>query len=398
MNMKQICFITQCSLPVPTVKGGAVETLVEYIIDENEKKHCFDITVISVADSNAEVKSNLYKHTKFVYVPKASNIVNFILSEASRIFKYININLPASFEFSRIPKVIKAMPEQDVYIYEAGPTTHLALLKRIIPKEKLAVHIHWDGMGSKWKDDCFQTLIPVSKYIGEQWQKATNCSEKKIRPLLNCTKIERFAKELNSKEKDELKKFLQIPKENKVIIYTGRIVKEKGVKELLKAFSAIKRSDLTLLIIGSANFGSKTKTSYEREVTKLIQESDKQIVFTGYVHQTQLYKYYSIADIAVMPSLFQDPAPLVCIETQATGTPLIATKVGGIPEYVDNGGVVLIEKNNNLVSALIKTITDLLDDEEHCKEMTIREKENSRKFSTEAYFDNFRKIIDEILQ
>ena len=34
--MKNICFITQCSLPVPTVKGGAVETLVEYIINQNE--------------------------------------------------------------------------------------------------------------------------------------------------------------------------------------------------------------------------------------------------------------------------------------------------------------------------------------------------------------------------
>lgn len=34
-NMKKICFITQCTLPIPTVKGGAVETLVEYILDEN---------------------------------------------------------------------------------------------------------------------------------------------------------------------------------------------------------------------------------------------------------------------------------------------------------------------------------------------------------------------------
>lgn len=45
-TMKKICFITQCTLPIPTVKGGAVETLVEYILDENEKKPKYEFTVI----------------------------------------------------------------------------------------------------------------------------------------------------------------------------------------------------------------------------------------------------------------------------------------------------------------------------------------------------------------
>ena len=63
-----------------------------------------------------------------------------------------------------------------------------------------------------------------------------------------------------------------------------------------------------------------------------------------------------IADIAVMPSLFQDPAPLVCIETQATGTPLIATRVGGIPEYVTKDSALLIDKDKNLVNNLADKI------------------------------------------
>ena len=48
--MKNICIITQCSLPVPTVKGGAVETLVEFILKQNEIKGKYNFTVISVAD------------------------------------------------------------------------------------------------------------------------------------------------------------------------------------------------------------------------------------------------------------------------------------------------------------------------------------------------------------
>lgn len=122
-------------------------------------------------------------------------------------------------------------------------------------------------------------------------------------------------------------------------------MEEKGVRELLQAFQQVQYDDVTLLIIGSANFGSKTNTPYEKEVAKIIEASPRQIIFTGFVHQTKLYKYYNIADIAVMPSLFQDPAPLVCIETQATGTPLIATRVGGIPEYVTKDSALLIDKD-----------------------------------------------------
>ncbi|MGM9637099.1 MAG: glycosyltransferase family 4 protein [Eubacteriales bacterium] len=395
--MKKICFITQCSLPIPTVKGGAVETLVEYILDENEKKPAYEFTVIGIEDVEAQKSIGGYKHTKFLYVPMGNKKGNKLLSEASRIFKHININLPASIEFYRALQLIKKIEEQDLFIYEAGPTTHLALLKKLIPKEKLVVHLHWDGMGTKWKDDCLSYLIPVSHYIGTQWIKASGCRPEKVKPLYNCTKIERFIRKPDQKENAELRRSLKIKEENKVIIFTGRIVEDKGVKQLLEAYSGIKRDDVTLIIIGSANFGEKTRTKYEAEVERLISECKKQIVFTGFVHQTQLYRYYAIADIAVMPSLFQDPAPLVCIETQATGTPLIATRVGGIPEYAAENGVVWVEKDDELVESLKSAMESLLNDEKRREDMSRYEVDHALKYSTEKYFQNFCSLMSEMI-
>ena len=46
-------------------------------------------------------------------------------------------------------------------------------------------------------------------------------------------------------------------------------MEEKGVRELLQAFQQVQYDDVTLLIIGSANFGSKTNTPYEKEVAKI---------------------------------------------------------------------------------------------------------------------------------
>ena len=71
--MKNICFITQCSLPIPTTKGGAVETLVEYIVDENEREKKYNITVISVEDEKAKEISKKHKNT----AKQGKNSLNF---------------------------------------------------------------------------------------------------------------------------------------------------------------------------------------------------------------------------------------------------------------------------------------------------------------------------------
>ena len=396
--MKNICIITQCSLPVPTVKGGAVETLVEFILKQNEIKGKYNFTVISVADDSAKKIATQYKHADFVWIPLQNKTFNKGLMLCYRILKHLGVYIPFSLEFRQAIKTLKTIKEHDLYLYEAGPTTQLLALAKIVPKEKLLVHLHWDGMGNKRKDRCFSYLLPVSDYIGERWCLSSGCLKNKIMPLYNCTNIDLFQKKISDVEKHDLRKQFNIPEENKIVIFIGRIVEEKGIKELLKAFQLLEHENVTLLVIGSANFGAKTRTPYEVEVEKFIQQSNKSIVFTGFVHQTELYKYYNIADLAVMPSMFQDPAPLVCIEAQATGTPLIATDVGGIKEYADEKGVILIKKDGNLIPNLAKAIDGILDDPIKAAQMGRYCEEHAQQFDVKKYYDNFSRIIDEILK
>lgn len=395
--MKKICFITQCSLPIPTVKGGAVETLVEYLLDENEIKNNFKFVVYSVGDDEAERKSHKYQYTTIKYIEKSDGKLNKILFRLDRAMQHLGIYIPCSVEFYRMLKQLRKEKDIDYFIYEAGQTTQLPLLARFIPKEKLLVHIHWDGMANKKKDSCFSRLIAVSDYIGRCWKNGSGCEENKVIVLPNCAKIERFNIDTSETEKIELRNKLGIPQNHRVVIFTGRIVKEKGVKELLTAFDQLRTELVTLVIVGSANFGASTNTEYEKAVETIINKSKRNIVFTGFIHQTDLYKYYSIADVAVMPSLFQDPAPLVSIETQATGTPLVATRVGGIPEYVGNEDCgILVDQDEHLVENLRNKIDYLLENEEVCENMKVQEKKHAQNYTTSLYYENFTKIINRI--
>lgn len=401
MEKKNICFIAPGVLPIPTVKGGAVETLVEYLVVENEQKKLFDFTVYTAADKAAISKEKEFENTRFIHFTVYPAWLNKLYSYAYRLLKQIfRIYIPYCLEYYKLLRLLKHDENKyDYVVYEAGETSQIPLLNKYIKKEKLLVHLHWQGYWNradmKRIDKSFATLIPVSEFIGNGWKAACNDNKRNVRVLKNCANIERFMNACSKEENVELKRKLNIPQNDYVIIFTGRIVKEKGIKELLKAFELVKTKNVTLLVIGSANFGSKTNTPYEQEISKLIKESSKNIVFTGFVHQTQLYRYYSIADVAVMPSMFEDPAPLVSIETQATGTPLIATNVGGIKEYTNSSGVILINKTKHMVDDIAKSIDYVLNDEKMRILMGEANRQNAQKYTTEKYYADFAEIIKE---
>lgn len=400
--MKKICIILPSLLPVPAVNGGAIETLIEYIILENEQKKKLKISILTVENEEALKKEKEYRYTDFIHYKNFENrLINYLYKQIYRILKEIfKIYIPCSINYIRMLRILKKnIKKYDYIIYEAGETSQIPVIAKFCAKKKLFVHLHWSGIWNRANikkiDSCFNKLIPVSNYIGKNWIKETGRKDNEVVTLSNCVNLERFTKKLDEKDKVELKNRLGIPLNNKVIIFTGRIIKEKGVEELLLAFNNIKIPNVSLLIIGSANFGVKTKTKYENKISSLIKKIKKQIIFSGFVKQTDLYKYYSISDIAVMPSLFQDPAPLVCIETQAAGIPLIASKVGGVSEYISENGVVLIDVDSNFVENLTKQIENTLDDDNKRKLMSLAEINKSKEFSIEKYYSDFCNIMYE---
>ena len=119
-----------------------------------------------------------------------------------------------------------------------------------------------------------------------------------------------------------------------VLLYVGRLEPLKGIDVLLKAASIMEHSaNLKVLIIGGDD-------DQDQELCRLktldeeLNVSDK-VIFLGRIEQNELPVYYNAADICVVPS-FYESFGLVALEAMACGTPVVASRVGGLASIVKN--------------------------------------------------------------
>ncbi|MBR2274763.1 MAG: glycosyltransferase family 4 protein [Lachnospiraceae bacterium] len=144
---------------------------------------------------------------------------------------------------------------------------------------------------------------------------------------------EAFAFEKLSKE--EARKLLGIPEEQRVVLFFGFVREYKGLKHLLRAVSAFKEEsepdDFTLYVVG--DFGSKeTLSEYEALIGELGISSYINII-SGYVPDREVEKYFSACDLVALPYESATQSGIVQI-AYGFEKPVVATRVGGLPDVV----------------------------------------------------------------
>lgn len=128
--------------------------------------------------------------------------------------------------------------------------------------------------------------------------------------------------ELNNEERKE-KEFRTVD-----ILYTGALIETKGAQTLIDGFRQLDSRNIRLHIVG--------RGYYEKEL-RLRAGDDNRIIFHGYVTSEQLGELQQRANVAVIPSLFLENAPSVILESFREGTPVIGSRIGGIPEFIEDG-------------------------------------------------------------
>ena len=125
-----------------------------------------------------------------------------------------------------------------------------------------------------------------------------------------------------------------------VVGVVGRITQAKGHHVLLRASAKVRsneKANLTLLVVGEPLPGCAKDLSYLRSLKSLASELgfSGRIVWAGYHDNPS--PHYSVMDVLVFPSICSDGLPLVLLEAMSRGIPVIASRVGGVPEVIEDG-------------------------------------------------------------
>ncbi len=137
-------------------------------------------------------------------------------------------------------------------------------------------------------------------------------------------------------------------------VYVGRIEPNKGLDWFLRALARCPavRADI-------AGTGTDAYVAFMKRRATELGISDR-VTFHGWISETEVYALYQQARAVVVPSLWHEPAGLVLLEAAACGRPVIASRVGGIPEYIAPSFALSCEPGR--VGALAQHITTLADD------------------------------------
>ncbi|MBE5740948.1 MAG: glycosyltransferase family 4 protein [Clostridiales bacterium] len=388
--MKDIVFVLNIGCyPVPAIKGGAVESLLTALIDENEKQKKFNFHVIMCKDKNdiTQYDYSSYQNTKF-YDYYQGGLKFKIGRIVNGVNKRLNYALPlySAYEKFIIKTIDKINP--DFMVFEGSFNATLRKLSKKYDKDKLILHVHHQILPKYKIDKYFGRMWCVSEFIKNDWIASKKLSpDFKYQVLNNVLTSYSFYNEISKEEIKDLREKLGFADDDFVVIYCGRLVEVKGIDILVKAIKEIDNEHIKLMVVGESGFKDSKPQPFIQTLKDIVCNDDK-IVFTGYVENKDLYKYYSIADLQVIPSVWEEAAGIVALEGKVRGLPQIITNSGGLPEYARKDAVVL-DKEDNLQQNLVKEISNFYNRKYDF------DKTKAFAPSVKEYYEQFIKIIEE---
>ncbi|WP_066677507.1 MULTISPECIES: glycosyltransferase family 4 protein [unclassified Chryseobacterium] len=171
----------------------------------------------------------------------------------------------------------------------------------------------------------------------------------------------------------QLKMKLNIQQDDFIFVFVGRLVGDKGINELIEAFSQLKIHNAKLLLVGPLE---SDLDPLRFETLKKIESNDN-IISVGF--QKDVRPYFAIANALVFPS-YREGFPNVVMQAGAMGLPSIVSNINGCNEIIiegENGTIIPVKDSEAIRLAMLKMIED--------KEFYFKLKENSRSMIQSRY-------------
>lgn len=347
-------------LPVPPVRGGAIQTYIAGILPYLGKAH--NITVLGVDDLSLPDEETIDK-IHYVRIP----------GKTLEVYEEGVINYLQSNQFDLI------------HIYNR-PRLVLPI-RNVAPNSKITLSMHNDMFNrEKIKPEEAEAalrevsnIVTVSNYVGNVIKELYPEATSKLHTIYSGVDVDRFlpATHPNMKKiRENIRKEHGLDNKT-VLLFAGRLSTSKGVDKLIRAIPDLtkKNKDIALVIVGSKWFSENDITDYIAYIKALAKKLPIPVVSTGFVAQSEIQNWFAAADLFVCTSVWQEPLARVHYEAMASGLPIVTTARGGNPEVIlpqENG---LIVDNPEDPANFVKAISEILSDKTMMKKMGIKSRD-----------------------
>lgn len=231
-----------------------------------------------------------------------------------------------------------------------------------------------------------ERIITISNYINNSVKKHFPVDDDKLTKILNGFD-EKIFKPMEMDKAKLLNKYIDEDLRNqdelKIINFTGKLADFKGIDLLIKAAKRYEKEldNIVTLIIGAGELSTELK----KLKNKLNLSS---VYFLGNVPQKTVAELFNISEITIVPSRVE-PFGLVAIESLACGTPVIASKAGGLKDFINEevGRFFKMEDYEDLANKIIDAVNN-------------NDKEKKGQFASEYALNNYswNRVIKELLE
>ncbi|WP_301169167.1 glycosyltransferase family 4 protein [Brevibacillus nitrificans] len=331
--MKVVMICTE-KLPVPPVRGGAIQTYIAGIVDFLSQHH--DVTVLGTTDPSLP------------------------LDERVRNVRYVRVDGQGVFE-TYAEQVVEYLRTQSYDIIHVFNRPRLVpLIREVCPNARIMLSMHNDMFdpGKIEPQDAVktiaetETIVTISDYVGRVIHSLYPEAEGKLRTIYSGVSLQTFVPWEKSQQARQVRQELRAMHNlgnRQVILFVGRLTPKKGADILVRAMNELhsQHSNIALVLVGGSWYGVDKISDYVAYVRSLADRSPIPVITTGFVNAEQIHHWFWAGDIFVCPSQWEEPLARVHYEAMAAGLPFVTTKRGGNAEVIIGGNGLLVEEPEN---------------------------------------------------
>jgi len=394
----KIAMLTSGILPIPAVQGGAVENFIDFFLEYNNIHKRHQITVYSVYDKKTKDHPALQSEVNSYKYIKANNLWRKL---KRRIHGYLHkdryYNCYIDYYISKAVKDIEKS-NYDVIVMHNRPGYVESLIGKT--SAKLVFNDYNDLLNNTTRSnlkiyDTLSLIITTSNYIGGRIKTIRDVPNKCI-TIYAGIDIQKFSPVITPQI---TRKELDLSYNDFVLVFSGRLTPEKGIRELISALGLLcEYPTIKLLIIGSSFFGNTNEDNeFIISLKRQAETMKERIRFTGFIPYELMPSYLKISDVAVIPSLWDDPLPTTVLEAQAMRLPIITTNRGGIPEEVTKSNAIIVPTGTEFEKRFAEAILQIYNNEDLRVKMKQTSDEQIQKFNKERYAKDFFEAIESLV-